>query len=394
MATYDAIVLGGGVIGCSVAYHLTRLRAGRVALIERSGIAEGTTSQSSGILRTHYSVPENVELARRSFGVFTDFASYLDDPEADCGITLCGYLIIGGEGAQADAIKASLAQQRAMGISAVEIDLHDARRILPLLQADDIAVFGYEKDAGFADPYLTATSFARAARRHGATFHLGETVSALVHDGRRVTGVRTDRDTHHAPVVVSALNVWSNRLLEPLLGTPLPLVAERHEVMALEAPHPYLPTYPVFKDMTSASMLYARCYGKRQLLASAGREGLVVDPDEPQADVSLDYVAEIGEQVATHLPAFGEAGVASTWTGLYDVTPDWNPVLGPLPGWDGLVVGFGFAGHGFKLSPAVGLLLAQAALGQSTAVSLAPYRYGRFAEGQLLVGRYGKGAVS
>ena len=119
-----------------------------------------------------------------------------------------------------------------------------------------------------------------------------------------------------------------------------------------------------------------------------------MDPAEPQADVSLDYVAEIGEQVATHLPAFGEAGVASTWTGLYDVTPDWNPVLGPLPGWDGLVVGFGFAGHGFKLSPAVGLLLAQAALGHSTAVSLAPYRYGRFAEGKLLVGRYGKGAVS
>ena len=394
MAAYDAIVLGGGVIGCSIAYHLTRLGAGRVALIERSGIAEGTTSQSSGILRTHYSVPENVELARRSFGIFTDFAAYLDDPDADCGITKCGYLIIGGEGAQADAIKASLAQQRAMGINAVEVDADEAQSILPLLRPDDIAVFGYEKDAGYADPYLTATAFARAARRHGAQVLLGETVTGLVHADGRVTGVRTDRGQHDAPVVVSALNVWSNALLEPLLGAPLPLVAERHEVMALEAPHPYLPTYPVFKDMTSASMLYARCYGKRQLLASAGREGLVVHPDEAQADVPLDYVAEIGEQVAEHLPAFAEAGVASTWTGLYDVTPDWNPVLGPLPGWDGLVVAFGFAGHGFKLSPAVGRLLAQAALGLPTDVSLAPYRYSRFAEGALLVGRYGKGAVS
>ena len=91
---------------------------------------------------------------------------------------------------------------------------------------------------------------------------------------------------------------------------------------------------------------------------------------------------------------FETAGVASTWTGLYDVTPDWNPVLGPLPGVDGLVVAFGFSGHGFKLSPAVGKLLAQAALGLPTDVSLAPYRYSRFDEGALLVGRYGKGAVS
>jgi glycine/D-amino acid oxidase-like deaminating enzyme len=394
MAAYDVIVLGGGVIGCSIAYHLTRLGAGRVALIERGGIAEGTTSQSSGILRTHYSVPENVELARRSFGVFTDFARYLDDPEADCGATLCGYLIVGHEGAQSDAIKASLAQQRAMGISAIEIDAASARTILPLLRTDDIAVFGYEQDAGFADPYLTATSFARAARRGGAQVHLGETITALMRNGSRVTGVQTDRAQHDAPVVVSALNVWSNRLLEPLTGGPLPLVAERHEVMALEAPEPYLPTYPVLKDMTAASMLYARSYGMRQLLASAGREGKVVDADETQADVSLDCVAEIGAEVAARLPVFGEAGVASTWTGLYDVTPDWNPVLGPLPGWEGLVVAFGFAGHGFKLSPAVGMLLAQTALGLPTDVPLAPYRYTRFAEGALLVGRYGKGAVS
>lgn len=394
MTSFDAIVVGGGVIGCSAAYHLTRLHAGRVLLLERSGIAEGTTSQSSGILRTHYSVPENVELARRSFRVFTDFAGYLDDPEADCGLTLCGYLIVGRDDATGKAIKASLAQQRAMGISAEEIDAAAAQSVLPMLRTDDLAVFGYEKDAGFADPYLTATGFAKAARRGGAQMRLGETVTQFVGEAGRITGVRTDKDTYTAPVVVSALNVWSNRLLEPLTGEPLPLVAERHEVIALEAPEPYLPTYPVFKDMSSASMLYARCYGKRQLLVSAGREGPVVDADETQADVALDHVAELGAEVAERLPAFAEAGLASTWTGLYDVTPDWNPVLGPLPGCEGLVAAFGFAGHGFKLSPAVGLLLAQCALDLPTDVPLAPYRYRRFAEGALLVGRYGKGAVS
>lgn len=394
MAAWDVIVLGGGVIGCSVAWHAARLGAARVLLIERNGIAEGTSSQSSGILRTHYSVPENVELARRSLAAFTNFAGYLDDAEADCGLTMSGYLVVAADDARGEAVRASLAHQRAMGIDALELDASQARAVLPLLRTDDLAVFGYEREAGYADPYLTATAFARNARRLGASISIGETVTGLVRDGARVSGVQTDRDTHHAGAVVCALNVWSNRLLEEVAGAPIPLVAERHEVMALECEAPYLPTYPVLKDMASESMLYARCYGTRQLLVSAGLEGAVVSPDEGQADISLDTVAEIGAEMAERLPAFETAGVASTWTGLYDVTPDWNPVLGALPGVEGLTVAFGFSGHGFKLSPAVGKLLAQHALGKPTDVSLAPYRFSRFAEGKALSGRYGKGAVS
>ncbi|MDH4180774.1 MAG: FAD-binding oxidoreductase [Betaproteobacteria bacterium] len=393
-AACDVLVLGAGVIGCSTAWHAARLGARRVVVIDRRGVAEGTSAQSSGILRTHYSVAENVELARRSLTAFRDFGSYLGDPEADCGLALPGYLIVGDEGARSQAIRAALAQQRAMGIDAVEIDARQAREILPLLRTHDLAVFGFEKDAGYADPYLTATAFARAARRLGVEFRLGETVAGLTADGGRVTGARTDRASYAAGVTVCALNVWSNGVLEQLTGVGLPLVAERHEVMALEAPQPYLPRYPVLKDMTSPSMIYARCYGTRQLLVSAGLEGQPTSPDEDQADVPLDVVAQVGSEAAHRLPAFETAGVASTWTGLYDVTPDWNPVLGPLPGWDGLVVAFGFSGHGFKLSPAVGELLAQAALGLPTAVALAPYRCTRFAEGALLAGAYGKGAVS
>ncbi len=108
----------------------------------------------------------------------------------------------------------------------------------------------------------------------------------------------------------------------------------------------------------------------------------------------MDFVAGIGEQVAQRFPSFGEAGLASSWTGVYDVTPDWNPVLGPLPELPGLVVGYGFSGHGFKLAPAVGRVLAQAALGLPTDVPLAPYALARFSEGRLLTGRYGRGAVS
>jgi sarcosine oxidase, subunit beta len=142
-------------------------------------------------------------------------------------------------------------------------------------------------------------------------------------------------------------------------------------------------------------MLYCRSYGGQQMLVSEGTAGEVLDaPDNQQGDVPMDLVAEIGAQVAERFPSYDTAGLASSWTGVYDVTPDWNPVLGPVPSLPGLVVAFGFSGHGFKLSPAVGRAIAQTVLGQPTEVPLAPYSIERFGRGELLTGLYGQGAVS
>jgi len=118
------------------------------------------------------------------------------------------------------------------------------------------------------------------------------------------------------------------------------------------------------------------------------------EPDNEQGDISMDYIVEIGAQVAERFPSYETAGIASQWTGVYDVTPDWNPVLGRLPDVPGLIVAYGFSGHGFKLSPAVGLLLAQTALGLPCDVDISAYSLERFRSNRLLTGRYGLGAVS
>jgi sarcosine oxidase subunit beta len=152
---------------------------------------------------------------------------------------------------------------------------------------------------------------------------------------------------------------------------------------------------PVFKDLGSPGMLYCRSYGGSQMLVSEGTVGeTLAQPDNEQGDISLDYIVDVGAQVAQRFPAYETAGLASSWTGVYDVTPDWNPVLGRLPELQGLVVGYGFSGHGFKLSPAVGRVLAQEALGLPTDVPLTPYSLERFRTGHLLTGKYGLGAVS
>jgi len=395
MENFDAIVIGAGVIGTSVAYHLARLGARRVLVLERSQIGSGTSTQSSGILRTHYSVIENVELARRSWSVFTGFAEYLQDEEASAGLVKCGYLICAPEGPKLPALRQALDGQRAKGIEVQLLGQEEARSLLPIARFDDAALIGYEPEAGFADAYLVATSFARAARRLGVRILEGVNVERLLVDNGRVCGVQTSQGSFRSDTVISTQNIWATDI-QRWTGIPTPVVPERHAVLALEcAGAAYSFAMPVFKDLGSPGMLYCRSYGGTQMLVSEGTVGeTLAEPDNEQGDIPMDYVVDVGAQVAERFPAYEAAGLASSWTGVYDVTPDWNPVLGRLPDLPGLIVGYGFSGHGFKLSPGVGRVLAQEALGLPTDVPLAPYALERFRSGQLLTGRYGLGAVS
>ena len=394
MNRYSAIVIGAGVIGTSVAYQLARLGAKQVLVLDRGAIGAGTTAQSSGILRTHYSVPQNVELALASWQVFQDFAAYLGDAEASAGLVRCGYLIAAPQGPKLEPLRRSLAGQRALGISVQELDAHQAACLLPIARFDDAALIGFEPEAGFADAYLVTTGFARAARRLGVKIIEGVEVQQLLHANGRVNGVQTSHGRFDSDTVISTQNIWA-RDIERWTGIATPVRAERHTVLALAGPLPYTYQMPVYKDLGSAGMLYCRSYGGAQMLVGEGIGGeSLPEPDNQQGDVAMDHVLDVGAQVAQRFPSFEAAGLASSWTGVYDVTPDWNPVLGRLPDMQGLIVGYGFSGHGFKLSPAVGRVLAQAALGLPTDVALTPYALERFRSGRLLTGQYGVGAVS
>jgi len=395
MSHYDFVVIGAGVIGASVAHHLAALGANRVLVLDQGTIGAGTTSQSSGLLRTHYSVRQNVQLARSSWWAFNNFADYLEDPEASCGLVKCGYMICAPEGDKLDPLAAALRAQQDMGIEVELLDRGEAGARMPIAAFDDAALIGFEPEAGFADAYLVATSFARSARRRGVKIAEGVRVTGLIREGRRVVGVETTAGTYGCGTLVSTQNIWTPELAQ-WIGVPLPVKPERHTVLALECEAaPYTFAMPAFKDLGSPGMLYFRSYGGSQMLVSEGIVGETLNaPETEQGDISLDYVAEVGSQVAGRFPAYDTAGLASSWTGVYDVTPDWNPVLGSVADVEGLTVGFGFSGHGFKLSPGIGKLLAQHALGLPTDVSLEPYALDRFASGALLTGKYGLGAVS
>ena len=392
--TFDAIVIGGGVIGASTLFQLTQLGCRRALLIERGEIAGGMTAHSSGIVRTHYSVPANVEIARASLAMFERFRDLCDgDPDADPGLVLSGYLIVAPPGPSSDAVRASIAMQRGLGVEAGLLDRKAALERHPWLVLDDIDAIGFEAEAGWADPYLVTTSFLRTARRRGATVRTGTAVIGLLRQGSRVTGVTTDQGPIEAGMVLSAVNVWS-RVVAGWAGIDIPLTITAHHVFTLAADRPYGQDLPVMKDLASSAKLYTRPMGGH-LLVGGGHEGTLTD-DPEMADLEPDHDAMIDEaaQAAARMPAFAEGRLARSWSGLYDTTPDWNPVLGPVRGVDGLQVAFGFSGHGFKMSPMIGRMLAQSMLGQPTDFPIHPYRIGRYEEGEPLTGAYGTGAVS
>lgn len=390
---FDVIVIGGGVIGASVAFQLTRLGCRRVLLLERGELAGGATAQSSGIVRTHYSVPINVEVARASLRMFESFSALLDDDEADSGLVRSGYLIVAPPGELSAAVRSSITMQRSLGVEADILDKAQALALHPWLELGDIDAIGFEAEAGFADPYLVTTSFARAARRNGATIRTNVAVTGLLRDGNRITGVQTATGDIQAGMVLSAVNVWS-RIAASWAGISIPLGITAHHVYTLAAAAPYTPDLPVLKDLASAAKLYMRASGGN-LLVGGGHEGTETDnPDLPEVEADMDALVDEAAQVAARMPAFAEGRLVRSWSGLYDTTPDWNPVLGPVPGLEGMQVAFGFSGHGFKMSPMLGRMLAQSLLGLTPDLPVHPYRLTRYAEGEPLTGSYGTGAVS
>lgn len=391
--TYDAIVVGGGVVGASAAFHLRKLGAARVALIERGQVCTGGTAKSCAICRSHYSIPTNTEFAVKSHDVFRNFPDYVGVADAASGWIESGYLIVADD-RHAASLRDNLNMQAGVGAKTYEISKAEAHKLHPRLNLDDVTAVGYEPSSGYADPYLTTTGFVAGARALGVDIMTETPVTGLLHSGDRVTGVRTSTGDVTAGTTLFAIGPWTV-LLSGWLGRHLPLAVSKHIVLTFRSASLYEATLPIVKDMTVENKMYFRPASGGVVLVGTGDHGEPIgDADALDESVSDDFVIMMGEQIANRMPEFAAGEFVASWAGPYDIPPDWNPVLGAMDGVDGLHVAYGFSGHGFKLSPVLGRVLAQNMLGRSTDVDISGYRLGRFAEGKLLTGTYGIGSIS
>ena len=386
--TADVVVIGGGVYGCSVAYNLVRLGAGRVALLERGEIGSGGTAKSCAIVRTHYSIRANMLHAVESLKIFESFPETVG---GDAGWRRTGYVVLGPEEHRGP-METVFRSQNALGIDTATLTHEETRRIHPLLALDDVDVIGYDTQAGYCDPHLTTTSYAARAKELGAVVMPDTPVTGLEREAG-VMRVATPYGVVETRVVVLAVGPWTNTVAAGL-GVELPYEVSRHKVVTLRGAAAYSPYWPVVKDLTTEDKIYFRSEGDSMLLGTGDHGDPIDDPDSLDDLVDGEHLARVARLMANRMPDFADADFTAGWTGPYDITPDWNPVVGAVPGVDGLYVAVGFSGHGFKLAPTIGEALAQLVLGIEPRVSIEEYSLTRFSSGKILEGAYGIGSIA
>jgi sarcosine oxidase subunit beta len=379
--TADAIVVGAGVQGASLAFHLAR-RGAKVLVVERETVAAGATGRSSGFVRMHYDLESDSRLAWASFPYFQSWADLVG--AGDCGFVRTGFMQL-MPAALADEVRANVAMQQGIGIETRIVDSAEVVRLVPGAVTEDIGIAAYEPESGYADPSGTAAGFLAAAREHGARLVQGCRVSAVAVEGEAVVGVETDRGRFDAPTVVDAAGAWAAGLAATV-GVDVPVEAWRHDTAFFGLPPGHEPDFPIVID--ELNQVYFRPDG-RDLMLVGLEAGNVIggSPDRPLTSPGQASVEDMVKRVCARVPWMSE-GTFRTAHGGQDgiTTADQRPILGRA-GPDGFYLACGFSGTGFKTAPAIGACLAELILdGRATTVDISGYALERFAQGRLLVG--------
>ncbi len=387
----EAVIIGGGVVGSSILYHLTQQGMKNVVLLERDILCAGSSGKSAALVRQHYSNEVTIRIAQKSVEIFTHFADLVG---GTAGFHQTGWLQITPPQAQRVTEEIVALQQR-LGVKAELLSVDDVQQLFPALNTEAVAVGAYEPEGGFADPHSVASSFVDRAKALGGQVHMGTPVRRVLVEGSRVKGVATDQGEIEAPIVVIAAGPWAQQVGK-MVGIEFPLQILRSQIaifqpqQAVENP-PLVVVDPFHETYFRPEVGNITLVGGTESIPIEQR--VVTDPNAYNEKADADYVSGVSEKLCHRLPSFEDAGFVRGWAGMITVTPDWHPILGAIPDLQGGYCAVGFSGHGFKLSPAVGLLMAEfITQGKASTIDITPFRLARFAEGDLFQGKYGTGS--
>jgi glycine/D-amino acid oxidase-like deaminating enzyme len=377
----DVIVVGAGVQGASLAFHLAR-RGADVLILERDAVAAGATGRSSGFVRMHYDVEADARLAWASFPYFEHWSELVG--EGDCSFVPTGFLHLMPD-ALVPSLRANIAILQAIGIDTRVAERDEVARLIPGAVVDDIGAAVWEPRSGYADPSGTAAGLLAAARRLGARYVQGCRVDAVAVEGDRVVGVDTDRGRFGAPVVVDVAGAWAARLAATV-GVDVPIQTWRHDTAFFGLPDGRTTDLPICIDEING--VYFRPEGRELLLVGLEAVNEVGgSPDRPFRSTPPEILEDMVDRLCIRVPWMRDGTFRVAHSGQDGMsTADQRPILGAA-GPDGFILACGFSGTGFKTAPAVGLCLAELILdGRATTVDISGYGLDRFTTGRLLRG--------
>jgi len=379
--TADAIIIGGGVHGASLAFHLAQ-RGLKSLVLERRFIASGATGRSSGLVRLHYDLEPESRLAWESFQYFRNWAEMVG---GECGFTRTGFLQF-VRPQFIDQLRANVTMHQHIGIPSLVITADDVQRLAPAFKTDDIENAAYEPESGYADPSSTTQTFLDSARRRGARLVQNCEVLGMQIKGDRVIGVQTSQGEFSSAVVVNAAGAWAAQIGQ-MAGLDLPVTTWQHDTMFIRRPKDLGQTHPTVIDFPNEMYFRPETGG----LTLVGLEDANPIGESPEGDTDHSkpgFVERAIERICKRIPGMDRGSLHSAHGGYDGITPDQRAILGPS-GLDGFYLACGFSGTGFKIAPAVGACLAELIVeGQAKMVDIAPFRLERFSEGKLLTGKH------
>jgi sarcosine oxidase subunit beta len=380
--TADVIVVGAGVQGASLAFHLAK-RGARVVILERGSVAAGATGRSSGFVRMHYDYEGDALLSHLSFPYFLHWDEMVG--AGDCAFVRTGFIQLVPAQHEA-ALRANVAMLQRLGVDTCLIDRDEFERVVPGIEAEDVTVVAYEPQSGYADPSGTAAGFIAAARAAGGRLVQQCRVETVTVEGDRVTGVSTGKGTFAAPVVVDAAGAWAPGLAATV-GLSVPVEPWRHDTAFFGLPEGRSADFPIVLD--NANDVYFRPEGRDLMLVGleVGSE-VGGSADRPLASISQDEIDLMAARLVRRVPWMAAGTFRTAHGGQDGITPDEHPILGAA-GPDGFYLACGFSGTGFKTAPAIGASLAELILdGRSTTADISAYSPDRFAEGRRIQGEH------
>lgn len=380
----DVVIVGGGCMGASVAYHLARRGVTDVVLLEREKLlASGSTGRNAGGVRHQFSNAANIRLSIESIALlerFKDEIGYEIDFHQD------GYLFLLSTAASVETFRQNVALQRSFGIDVEWLAADEAARLAPGLSTDGVLGATFCRRDGIADPNGVTMGFAKAAQAMGTTIERDTEVTGITVDRGRVSGVDTTRGAIAAPIVVNAAGPHA-RAIGRMAGIDVPVDPYRRHIFIAQPASPLraaaLPASKIMVIDFETTFYFHR--------EGAGLLFGMSDPGEPSTfdtTVRWDFLAQATDIAVMRVPALADASISHAWAGLYEMTPDANPIIGPARDVPGFFLINGFSGHGFQHSPAAGRILADLIVGENPAMDLAPFALERLAAGTAAGERY------
>ena len=367
--TASAVIIGGGVVGCSIAYHLARRGLHDVVVLERETVGSGTTSKAAGGIRVQFSSETEIRFSLESIRVFERFQ---EEFGVDPGYRKIGYLYLLSEERHLREFEQRIALQRTLGADVRVLTPADAQKLVPALRVDDLIAAVWGPQDGMAGPAEVTNGFARRARDLGASIVEGVAVTALERSNGQVTGVKTSQGAVSTPIVVNAAGPAAARVGR-LAGLELPVHPRRRHIFFTE-PFPEIPgPVPLTSDVTSG--FYFRKEMEQMLLSPGDVEDIGDDLNVP---MDWGKVEELVPKAIQRLPIIERARIAGGWAGLRPLTPDDHAIIGWAPGVAGFFLAVGFGGHGFQHSPATGRYVAEWLLDGQPSLDLAFFAPERF----------------